>query len=203
LSSWPTARGGARRIPGGQEIPENAFLLIRKPFDAIHGLHDDAAAWVAELERIDSRFPYDPELAIHIAEWYKILALAMRYPKEPELLQQYLPPLVKWSEEMVRRSPRTPDVHMAHALHLFLRADAGEPEKRYERYQEALGHLERATELGPAEPGYRGTYAGRLEKTAAQLRKGGEEAVAEQYAEKAEKIKAEADALHSRIIDTI
>ena len=150
----PDTPRGARRLEPGDAIPDEAILMINKPWVAFNYTREGIDRILAELERIDRRYPHDPELAIHIADWYQLLLDMIHGEEHAELRRGYWERQTRWAKEAVRRSPAHADTHLFCANQLWARAlhsDIPDPE---EMLLESLDYYRTALRLSPNSPGY-------------------------------------------------
>ena len=75
-------------------------------------MEEDARGWMDELMRQDARFPHDPQLALHISNWYQLTTYAANSPWLMENPDAYYGALIEWSDQAIARNPLNADVHM-------------------------------------------------------------------------------------------
>jgi hypothetical protein len=110
----PATDGSGKLEPleGGVEITEDSQLLFLKPWYAARQMEEDVRGWMDELIRQDSRFPHDPQLALHISNWYQLTTYAANSPWLMENPDAYYGALLEWSDQAIARNPLNADVHM-------------------------------------------------------------------------------------------
>ena len=110
----PATDGSGKLEPleGGVEITEDSQLLFLKPWYAARQMEEDARGWMDELMRQDARFPHDPQLALHISNWYQLTTYAANSPWLMENPDAYYGALIEWSDQAIARNPLNADVHM-------------------------------------------------------------------------------------------
>lgn len=177
----PDTPKGARRVQPGEIIPDDALLVIAKPWWAYNQARTAALDWTRELERYDRRFPYSPDLSMHLCEWYKMLLDTVARQQHPDVYELAMAKLVEWSEEGVRRSPAHADMHVNLAQSLWRRAKSQPAENRLPDFERALSEFRQAALLTPVIPAYLTQYADALRSVGEAIKEAGDAARAGQY----------------------
>lgn len=191
----PDSSNGVRRIQPGQEIPQDAIILIDKPWNVTIPCRKGAVDYVRELEMIDRRFPYCPDLAMHLCEWYKLFAEAFQEKEKVMSQSDALARMMVWAEEAVKRSPLHADMHLNYAQSLWTHGTLQPPEARLDDFVRALDEFQRASVLSPNTPAYLQQYAEALEKVGQSIRTAGDETRAEPYLKQADEANARLEQL--------
>lgn len=187
-----TARG-ARPIQNGEQVPPDAFIVITNPRRALNRGYEAGTRCVAELETIDSRFPHDPEVAMHLQQWYELLILlAMPNVNLHDKVPAYRSEALRWSEEAVRRSPMHADLHLNYAQALWRLAgvEAGMNNMNYAL--DALEQYRLATVLTSTMPLYFNHYGYALGQVGNACRAMGDEEKAQKYLQSADEMRLRA-----------
>lgn len=148
----PNTPRGARRLEPGDPIPDDAILMVTRPWRVFNYTREGIDRILAELESIDRRYPYSEDLAIHFTEWYQLLLDVLLNESHNDLRRQYWERRTFWAREVARRSPALADAHLFCGHQLWVRAahpDATNPEPLL---LEALDHFRKAVQLGPNLP---------------------------------------------------
>lgn len=158
---------GMRKLDDTEPIPQNAVLVVQRPWDAFGFALEGAKARVAELERIDRRYPRSPQLATHIAQWCELMTRHSIAKKFDAMRLEYADKMLAWAEEAVARSPLTADSHGVLAFMCWAHANANLSEGRMQKVQRCIEEYERAAALSPLTTDYLKPLARVLEQLAA------------------------------------
>jgi hypothetical protein len=152
---------GSRPVNRSEHIPQNALLVITRPWDAYLTAQPNIEAWVQRLIAFDSVFPHNAEFADHIAQWYSLLW--GRLPnKQLDRLDPFLRQEIVWHREAVERSPLQPGYHIALAQALWAHAERRTDPARLELYEEGFRHYNKALEIYPISVEVNAAYASGL-----------------------------------------
>ncbi len=189
---------GFRRLNPGDPIPLDAIMMLRKPILAQWAAIDGLCGWLTEMEAIDSRFPHNPNLAMHIARLYELLV------KSP-LAEQFIPrqrlwttKYYDWARTALERSPHSAEMHEFYASVMAYRALYDSPYNPIPVMEEAVAHAQTAVDYSPIAPAYRQYLNWALEKMAELQKQAGDTAKADALAQKAAQVKQEAQDLQTR-----
>lgn len=161
-----------RALAKTSSLPPDALFQLARPWDARHFAFARAENWLREVERLDARFPYDPQVAWSLSGDYKLL-VEQSTAEAPERTPQLLKEMVDWAEEAVRRSPLHKDMHQVLAwAHWTCGSHTTGPES-LAHFEAALASFRRSRELGHNEPGYYFAYADALAALGESLQKAG------------------------------
>lgn len=198
----PGRAQGWRQLASGEVIPIDAQLLVERPWTAVGLARPYAEAWLLELERIDSRFPHDAELAGYITRQYLEMAAGLTAEKWAVYRKEALVRAVRWAEKATARNPYFADLHALYAQAKSYRAwIETDPEKRVAAHASALDSLHRAAELAPNIPHYLGTLAATYENIARNYEKAGEPENAADAMKEAQKYRAQSKAIWQERIE--
>lgn len=108
------ADGSGKLVPAadGTPIAPESQLLFLKPWKVAAEFSNDVQPYLQELEREDARFPHDPQLALHLSNWYQMLMHFPRTADSSNTLPDYTAALMLWSERAVERNPHNADIYV-------------------------------------------------------------------------------------------
>jgi O-antigen ligase len=146
---------GARMAPLAKDsaLPPEAVFQIVRPWDARHHAVAGIETWVAELERLDRRFPYDPQSAYLISSVYKLL-VEQTGAEPSDKKSRWLSTMIAWADEAVKRSPWHKDMYQARAWAYWCCGTHTQGAGSLHYFERALKDFERSTQLGHLEPRY-------------------------------------------------
>ncbi|MBX3180848.1 MAG: O-antigen ligase family protein [Candidatus Hydrogenedentes bacterium] len=179
LAPVPETGNFARLAPESAIPPQTVFQLER-PWDAHLFVFERARAWLGEMERIDARFPADPDHAVQIARGYKLL-LEQIGVKQQGQRDAIRAALEGWSGEAVRRNPLRADLIQFRGWALWAcgAATAGETSLNY--FKTAIAAFEQCTQLAPNEPNYHFAYREALDAIGESYARAGDVETGERY----------------------
>lgn len=170
----PTQDGSNKLVPAmdGSPITPMSQLLFVKPWLASQMLEEDLRGYLAELAREDARFPHDPQLALHLSNWYQTL---VHFPERLWLQQNgdhYYGEMMRWSNEAIARNPHNADVYvnLARSESYLWKRDTSD----LAPLERAVAHKRRACELAPTQGVFRYELADTMRDLASQLAARGE-----------------------------
>lgn len=181
-----------RMVPLAKEsaLPPGAVFQIVRPWDAQEDAFFRIETWLAEMERLDRRFPYDPQIAWQLSGLYKTL-VGPSEKHAPERKAEMLAAMLTWAEVAVARSPLHKDMHQALAwAHWTLGIHTPGP-AGLRHFEAALEAFERSCVLGHNEPNYYFSYGEALAALGGSYENAGRASEGERYREKAEQVRAE------------
>lgn len=193
----PDTPRGVRKLALGETIPQNAILLIERPWDAAKWAQDASLRWLQSLEETDACFPHNAELAVHLASWYSFLAERARGEKFADLRRESLDKFLFWAKEALHRSPMHPDMHANYAQALWTMANEEKTEKRLDWLAQALTEFREAARLTPASAVNIKQCADALRETGESYRKFGKTVEADACAKEAESLEKDAEKITS------
>ena len=188
---------GFRKLKPGEPIPLNSIMMLRKLYAARWEAVDGLSGWLAEMEAVDSRFPHSPELAMHIARLYELLAkcvLPVTYSAEQRL---WTMGYYDWARTAVERSPHSAEMHEFYANVMAYRALWDSPYEPIPVMESAVAHALTAVEYSPLAPSYRFFLSWALGQLADLQRKAGDTAKADALLQQSAQVKQEAQDLQN------
>lgn len=163
------------RLIGRQEaVPENAFVVLMKPWYTLRTAFDFLDPMLSELERIDARFPHTVEIPMHLVQWYTLALPATGADEFKDRRPHVRARLAHWAEEGVRRSPLLADAHLVAAEAYWAIAGTESGGAQRAAYRRSLELHARACELNAVLGDYNVYYAHALEAVAKGLEAAGE-----------------------------
>ncbi len=179
--------GTAKLVPaeGGSEITENSQLLFLRPWAAQGFMEEDARKWVDELIRADARFPYDPQLALHISNWYQLF----NYWPSANPPEDYVT-MLNWSDEAIARNPMNSDVHLNKSRSLMTFWESNKD--NVQPMMDAIEERRKTCELAPAQYIFQYEHAAALGMLAEYYETKGDAATAAPLREQESAIEARA-----------
>ena len=195
IAPLPDRARGVRRVQPGEAVPPNAVLVITYPVRAIWRGFQAAYRWMDELESYDARFPYDPDLALHLSRWCELMVMVCHGEELAEKRREYMDRMLYWAQTAVRRSPLHADVYMNHGSALWTYAAFAPGPEKAECYRLAIEQFRRATELSPTQvlpPIYQADACRKLADAYQEI---GDEANAQRYLQEADALDAQVEAL--------
>ncbi|MBI1319493.1 MAG: hypothetical protein GC168_11190 [Candidatus Hydrogenedens sp.] len=175
----PARPGRVRPQPEGSPLTPQSNLLFQRIWMAGIYLVEDTLPWVEELKREDARYPYDFMMALHLAHWYQLYANRPSRSWMKESPEKFLPEMLHWSEEAVRRSPLNAVTRECLA-ESYLSLWHYTPDK-LELLDKYLENAKRSAELAPARAQQQYYYAHALDRVSGAYRARGDEAKADEY----------------------
>lgn len=183
-----------RMVPLAREsaLPPEAVFQIVRPWDVRHYAFTRIEVWIAELESLDLRFPYDPQVAWQLSGIYKLIveqSAAADVERRPEWRDRML----AWAEEAVRRSPLHKDMHQALAwAHWSCGTHTPGPEG-LAHFEAALAAFQRSRELGHNDPNYYFAHAEALSALGRSYQNAGRADEGKRYLEESARVQAEGE----------
>ena len=147
------ATGNYMRVRQDGAIPPGAVFQIVRPWDAHAIGFKLVETWLAELERLDARSPYNPELALAISRGYKLLA-EQAGTHQQDRRESVRHRMQQWGEEALRRSPLRADLHQYLGWVHWTSGTLTSGRESLGYFESALLAFERATQRAPNEPNY-------------------------------------------------
>jgi len=197
----PGEKNGVRQLRSGDMLPMDAQLLINKPRIATTRARAASERFLAELARIDARWPHNAKLAVYIAKYYSILAEAASHHDTmekdvPALTEQML----AWSEKALQRNPGHADLYSTLGQMRWNMATLRKDINNVPQYEQAVKDFAQAARLAPNVAQYQFQVASARRSLAeAYARAGANDKAAENY-RLADEMEAMAKAtLHQRI----
>ncbi len=193
--SQEVARRFLLREPGEPIHPEG-LMVVRRPFLTRRLALERIAYWLEELETLDRRFPFSPELALHIATWYEMHVHHIINFDGDVHRPGWVANFLKWAEIMTLRNPTHADMRMYYARALLWPA-LHEPFEGAQRDQDeyigkSVAQWEHMLALAPISPGHRYHYIAALELIANHYSEHGDEDSAKHHRERAAELRTEA-----------
>ncbi|MBI2433976.1 MAG: O-antigen ligase family protein, partial [Candidatus Hydrogenedentes bacterium] len=191
-----TGQGYRPLNPG--EDPVNSVLMIQRPRDAYAKALESTQKRVAELEAVDACYGRSPELALHIAQWCKLITDRTNNAKYERIRKKYLDRMVEWGQQAVERNPMSAETHsfLGHLLWHHVNLDLGPG--RMDKVRAAVTHFRRATELNPSVPDLKDQYARVLRELANTPSRELSDPAKAEYRRQADAVQLEADALRKQ-----
>ena len=166
----PGFRTGSRALRPEEPIPENAVYVATKPYRARWATRGHVERWLRECEYADDIFPYNPELATYLLQWYQLMASKVR---DEEVKLPYTIEYVRWAQAAVERSPEFFLYHEHLARALWLRGNIDTEPGSNEYFERALREYRKATDLYPTSSRSWYMYAHALEEYGQALKEAG------------------------------
>ncbi len=195
IAPMPDRARGARRVQPGEPVPPNAVLVVTYPERAVWRGFQAAYRWIDELESYDARFPYDPDLALHLSRWCELMVTVCHGDELKEKRREYMDRLMYWAQTAVRRSPLHADVYMNYGGALWTYAYFAPGPDKAECYRLAIEQFRRAAELTPTQVLPLMYQADACRKLADAYRDIGDDANADRYLQEAGAVDAQVEAL--------
>ncbi|MBI4555941.1 MAG: O-antigen ligase family protein [Candidatus Hydrogenedentes bacterium] len=170
--------GGHRPLGRQERMPPNAFVIIRDPAEAQRQLLAAAKTWIAVMVSADALYPYDPDVADKLFQWYDLLIGRTTVQKEK---QRLVLEALRWAEESVKRSPAQAWFRMSYGKALWHRANIEISGKALDFYGRGLEEYRIATTLYPISSQVLAQYGAALVEYGAALRRFGRNAEAAEY----------------------
>ncbi len=187
------------RLQPGDEITDDAVIRIDNPWNAYGNARKGALKWVAELEAIDARFPHDPQLANHIANWYGMLAEGLIAQRHMQDKRECVAKQIHWSGEAIKRSPMYADLYVAAASAYWVKSAMAESAAdRVDAFTKAIELVEKAPPLAQAMPQYELTAAYAYRRLANAYDKPETQEKRKQYLRLADEHQARGDAIYNK-----
>ena len=188
-----------QRIPPGAPIPNNAILMIEKPWKSMTEALKGVDAWMAEFEALDSRFPYKPKLAVQVGRWYFMLSQRWKGPKHAEAWRRYMARTMYWTEEAVRRSPMSADVYVLRAQALWLRGNLDNTNDRFDLFKQSLQAFRQAAACAPLSKDILFAHRDALQELAKACESAGKTQEAQAYTKQRDQLQAQAEQLAAEL----
>ncbi len=185
-----------RMVPLAPEsaLPADAVFQLSRPWAARNHAVAGVEAWLAELERLDWRFPHDHQTAYLISGLYKMLV--EQNGREPnEQKAHWLAAMLHWAEESVRRSPMHKDMHQMLAWAEWCYGSHTQGGESLEHFQKALLSFRRSTELGHLEPSYYFAESEALAALGKAYQNAGKASESEEYLRRAAALRSDGERL--------
>lgn len=182
-------RKGMLPLAKDSAYPSDAVFQIERPWDAHLYAFTQVEAWTSELERLDGRFPCDPQIAYLLSNVYKLL-LEQRSVHQEGRKEQLLEKMLAWANEAVRRSPMHKDMWQNLAWAQWSYGTQVGGTESLAHFQSALVAFERSQTLGHLDPGYYFAYADALGALGASYEKAGQAAEASAYRNQSQRIRS-------------
>jgi O-antigen ligase len=185
-----------RMVPLATEsaLPSDAVFQLERPWAARTHAIARVEAWITELERLDRRFPHDPQTAYLIGGLYKML-VEQSGPESAEHKGRWLAAMLDWAEEAVRRSPMHKDMHQMLAWAEWCYGSHTQGAESLAHFQKALSNFRRSTELGHLEPNYFFAESEALAALGKAYQNAGKVAEGEGYIERAGALRSDGERL--------
>ena len=189
----PTTNGH-RRLENGETPSEQAIVVFDKPWEANFAARPHLVNWVRELEYLDSLFPYEPELAHHIGEWYGMISDALGENDKVEKDEFGLLNLI-WAKEAIERNAQQADLYIALGNAYWRQGALADNKNRVGHFNDSLAALEKAPLYAPCMPVYLDYLAGGYKRFGASYGAGGYMERQEKYFAKAQEVEKKSAAL--------
>jgi O-antigen ligase len=145
-----TAERSWRAIGPEEPLPPGAWYFIdKKPFLFTDIIVKACESWVAEVEDIDRLFPYRPDIAAYIAQFYELMEGFAARQTYPEDYARYQRERLRWTEEAVLRSPERHEFRSLYGQLLWQRGEAVAPSERRPYFEKAIEQYRIAQRLAP------------------------------------------------------
>ena len=152
--SVKTSDGGWRRLNSDEPLNARVWFWLNKlPWYAMDFFRPAAEAWLAQVEAIDTLFPYRPDVAAYLTDWYEMLIKATPRARYPEKHSFYLAKCLDWARIAVDRSPQRSEFRSRLALAHWIQADASEGDARHAACERAIEQYRLAQRFRPESSG--------------------------------------------------
>ncbi len=139
---------GARRLHKGDKIPVETSVLVVTDREKAFALgREITPKWLKQLAYLDSRFPHNPTLAVHMVQGYDLLVKNLSDPADAKIRLHYADEEVRWAQEAVRRSPMQASLWMNAGETLWTRGMLEPSSERFSFFEQALRCFEKAGNL--------------------------------------------------------
>jgi tetratricopeptide (TPR) repeat protein len=118
---------------------ERAFEYARRAVDR----------WLHLLQEADRQYPFSPDVAARMYNWYDLL---QRFERSPDALDEIVKRKVGWASRLVERSPQQAVNHQFLGDAFWNRAGTLAGQEQLNAYEASLAAYRRATELYPINP---------------------------------------------------
>ncbi len=145
-------KGPAGLVPISKEQPMDISTLaaITDPAKGRRMVVEGISRWLGTLQRADTIYPHNPEIAQKAAAWYERL---YQYIPDTARRREYAIEMQKWAEKAVERSPKQAHLRTYLGSAFWLRAGVDTSPSRMEYYDKGLEEYRKAAQLFPGEPG--------------------------------------------------
>ena len=190
---------GKRMVPLAKEsaLPPEAVFQIVRPWDGRHYAVAGIESWVTELERLDRRFPYDPQSAYLISTVYKLL-VEQGGAQPGNQKSRWLTNMVDWADEAVKRSPWHKDMFQLRAWAYWCYGTHTEGAESLPYFEKALRNFSSSTQLGHLEPGYYFSEAAALAAIGNSYQRAGRVEEGAGYLKESESVRKRGDELQQK-----
>ncbi len=185
-----------RLVPLAPEsaLPSDAVFQMVRPWAARNHAIARVDLWITELERLDRRFPHDPQVSYRISSLYKML-VEQSGPESAEHKGRWLAAMLDWAGEAVRRSPMHKDMYQMLAWAEWCYGSQTQGAESLAHFQKALSNFRRSTELGHLEPNYYFAESEALAALGKAYQKAGKSAEGEAYLQRAAVLRSDGERL--------
>ena len=182
-----------RPLPEGALPVRQCMMGITKPWRAYQGALDGILALTARLEAIDAIWPWNPEAARYIAEWYGLLYNSVYDPDRAAARVEWRDKWLEWSRRAMERNPMNPEAVRYHAevlsglaLHDETWRDAA---GRLQAMETCLQLHRKTAQYAPQNARFQFNTAWALEQLAKLYRQAGKQTEAEKMEQEAVQIR--------------
>lgn len=151
----PGDASSLRPLGRDEPIPPTAWVF----FHNVEKARKAAVQWselhLERLKLIDDIYPFIPEVAMTIFEWYDLL---QSQTDDPEKRREYVLECLRWAEKGVERNPEQAWFRNWHAKALWLCGKTGEAAESLDYYYAGLEEYRKACELFDISPFAWGQY---------------------------------------------
>lgn len=135
-----------RPLAEGEPPPQNALFYIRDPRTARKAAFEASEAWLEQYALIDGIYPYIPDLALAMFEWYSILQDST---DDAEQKKKYIDGCVSWARAEVERNPEQAWSHEYLGQALFMLGTQKAGQEAVALYREGVQKFRDAKDLYP------------------------------------------------------
>ena len=189
----PGSTGQYRLLPEGALPSRQSMMGITKPWRAYQGSVEGIQKLTERLEAVDAIWPWIPDAARYIAEWYSLLYNAVRGPTWAQTRPAWRDKWLEWSRRAMERNPMNPEILRYHAevlSGLALHDETWQDADGRLRAMETCLELHRKTaRYAPQNARFQFNTAWALEQLAKLYRQNGKEAMAEKLEQEAVQIR--------------
>ncbi len=190
---------GYRKLKAGEPVPMDAVMLLLKPRWAQWAAAEGLCGWLAEMEAVDSRFPHNPALAMHISRLYEMLKNSnLGTDSFDERRKLWAAGYFAWAGKALERSPKSAELHKFYADVLACQALYDSAKDHVAFMESAVENARIAVKYTPTAPTYQFYLSWALGKLAELETKEGDAGKAETLLRESAQVKQEAQDLQTR-----
>jgi O-antigen ligase len=167
----PNPNGNGKLIPAepGTPLDSSMHIIFRSVWGAENQMRQDVRPWLESLKAEDARFPLDPQIAMHLSNWYQLLTYWAKKASPEDFAE-----MRRWADETIARNPMNADAYLNKARCIMHEWYANRDNPAV--MDEIIALFEKASSLAPAQSVFKYEYAGHLRQFAEHLESKGDPA---------------------------